>query len=67
MVSLQAEEFMHMSIDAKTDLKWRFLMERCATRLAVLRSSPERMQPLISIVACDAADPVEVSTHIPIF
>ncbi|PSN32080.1 hypothetical protein C0J52_19238 [Blattella germanica] len=63
---MRVHEFMDMSMDMKTHLKWKLMLERCAARILVLRSSSNHRLPLVSLLSCSVADPAEVSTCLPI-
>ncbi|XP_049858993.1 meiosis-specific with OB domain-containing protein isoform X2 [Schistocerca gregaria] len=67
VLNCTVNEFLAMKDDSRTALKWCLLMERCAARIMVLRPSSEQRRPLISVLACSVANPVEVAAHIPIF
>lgn len=66
-VTFQVYEFMAMALDMKTHLKWKLLLERCAVRILVLRSSSDRPHPLISLLSCIVADPSEAAACIPVY
>jgi hypothetical protein len=66
-VTFQVYEFMAMPLDMKTHLKWKLLLERCAVRILVLRSSSDRPHPLISLLSCIVADPSEAAACIPVY
>ncbi|XP_071450719.1 meiosis-specific with OB domain-containing protein [Hetaerina americana] len=57
--------FQHLTPTEKTSLKWRLLLERCAARILVLKASPQRRTPLISLLFCEPADPAEVAARCP--
>ncbi|XP_046994040.1 meiosis-specific with OB domain-containing protein [Schistocerca americana] len=67
VLNCTVNEFLAMKDDSRTALKWCLLMERCAARIMVLRPSSEQRRPLVSVLACSVANPVEVAAHIPIF
>ena len=56
-----------MTIDEKTKLKWNLLLTRCEVRILVLSTSPERPQPLISLVTCKPAKIKDVATKLPFY
>lgn len=58
---------MNMTIDEKTNLKWKFLLTRCEVRILVLSTSPERPQPLISVMACKPVRIGSVISKIPFY
>jgi hypothetical protein len=55
---------MRMSDEEKCALKWKFLMERCAVRIMVSVLNTRR--PVVSIISCSKADPIEMAQRIPI-
>ncbi|KAJ9578528.1 hypothetical protein L9F63_005257 [Diploptera punctata] len=66
VVGCTVHEFMEMSIDIKTHIKWKLLLERCAARILVLRPSSGRSSPLISLLSCTVADPADVTAYLPL-
>ncbi|KAJ8917450.1 hypothetical protein NQ315_005497 [Exocentrus adspersus] len=60
-----AQEFSNMSDDEKCVLKWKYLMERCAVRIAVLFIG--RQNPIISIVHLTLANTLEVARRLPVY
>ncbi|PNF30116.1 hypothetical protein B7P43_G03141 [Cryptotermes secundus] len=67
VIGCKVNEFMAMPLDMKTHLKWKLLLERCAARILVLRSSSDRPRPLISLLSCTMADPSEAAACIPVY
>ena len=63
----QIHEFMEMSSDMKTQLKWKLFLERCAARVLVLRPSSGHPSPLISLLSCTVADPADVTAYLPMY
>ncbi|XP_053659340.1 protein hold'em [Anopheles marshallii] len=59
--------FKRQSVEQKTLLKWKFLLDRCAVRLVVKRRSAVRFQNLFSIVDCTIADPAEVEEKLKVY
>uniref|UniRef100_A0A182WEV5 MEIOB-like N-terminal domain-containing protein n=1 Tax=Anopheles minimus TaxID=112268 RepID=A0A182WEV5_9DIPT len=59
--------FKRQSDEQKTQLKWKFLLDRCAVRLIVKRRSAVRFQNLFSIVDCTIADPTEVEAKLKVY
>lgn len=59
------DQFIKMTFDQKRQLKWKFLLERCAVRIMVLLLN--RRTPLISIISCSRVDPLESAHRIPTY
>lgn len=55
-----------MSYDQKDLLRMNFILERCATRILVLKPSNVRRQLYVSIVSCTIVDPAEVASRLPL-
>ncbi|XP_067002279.2 meiosis-specific with OB domain-containing protein [Anabrus simplex] len=67
VLNCSLDEFMAMSLDAKTQLKWQLLLQRCAARVMVLRPSSDNPRPLVSLLACSLAEPSQLTSCIPIY
>ncbi|KAF2904877.1 hypothetical protein ILUMI_01294 [Ignelater luminosus] len=57
------QEFLAFSDEEKTILKWKLLMERCAVRILVTWTGFGN--PIISVLGCELASPVEVANRLP--
>ncbi|CAH1369705.1 unnamed protein product [Tenebrio molitor] len=64
VLNCTVQQFMRMSDEEKCALKWKFLMERCAVRIMVSVLNTRR--PVVSIISCSKADPIEMAQRIPI-
>ncbi|KAJ8934929.1 hypothetical protein NQ314_013088 [Rhamnusium bicolor] len=62
---VQAREFSNMSDDQKCMLKWKYLMERCAVRIAVLFMG--KQNPIISVLNITQANTFEVARRLPVY
>ncbi|KAK6637970.1 hypothetical protein RUM44_008394 [Polyplax serrata] len=62
-----AEQYVRMSSQEKTRLKWNLLLARCEARVLVLTTSPERPQPLVSLVACKLSKISSVASKLPFY
>ncbi|KAJ8966403.1 hypothetical protein NQ317_009635 [Molorchus minor] len=58
-------EFSNMSDDDKCKLKWKYLMERCAVRIAVLFIG--KQLPIITVLCISLADTFEVARRLPVY
>ncbi|XP_069701481.1 meiosis-specific with OB domain-containing protein [Periplaneta americana] len=67
IIGYKVDEFVDLPIDVKTQMKWKFLLERCAARVLVLCGTPDRPRPLISLLSCTVADPLEVAACLPVY
>ncbi|KAJ8952495.1 hypothetical protein NQ318_003291, partial [Aromia moschata] len=61
----EAREFSSMSDEHKCKLKWRYLMERCAVRIAVTFIG--RQNPIVSVLHVKIADTLEVARKLPVY
>uniref|UniRef100_A0A182KAN9 Replication factor A C-terminal domain-containing protein n=1 Tax=Anopheles christyi TaxID=43041 RepID=A0A182KAN9_9DIPT len=59
--------FVRLTDAQRTQLKWKYLLDRCAVRLIVKRRSAVRFQNLYSIVDCAIADPAEVEAKLKVY
>lgn len=50
-----------MDVQKKGQIKWQFLLERCAVRIVVMKG------PLVSILSCSVVDPNEVVSKLPVY
>ncbi|XP_044267622.1 meiosis-specific with OB domain-containing protein [Tribolium madens] len=64
VLKCSVQQFMRMTDRQKCELKWKFLMERCAVRIITLMSS--KFSPRIVIVSCERANALETAQRIPI-
>jgi len=56
-----------MTMDERTEMKWKLLLQRCAVRVMVLCKSNNRPRPLISLLACAPVETAVVSAKLPIY
>uniref|UniRef100_A0A1B6LKU8 MEIOB-like N-terminal domain-containing protein n=1 Tax=Graphocephala atropunctata TaxID=36148 RepID=A0A1B6LKU8_9HEMI len=61
------EDFDCLSLDAKTTLKWKLLLRRCAARLVVLPATRDRNSPLISVLALDKVALPDYAARTPMY
>uniref|UniRef100_A0A3P9K8V5 Meiosis specific with OB-fold n=1 Tax=Oryzias latipes TaxID=8090 RepID=A0A3P9K8V5_ORYLA len=57
------DEFIRLTDDQRTALKWKFLLERCKIYLKILPSARTKSGIRAVILACSPADPGEVKQH----
>uniref|UniRef100_A0A3P9IKQ8 Methionine sulfoxide reductase B1b n=1 Tax=Oryzias latipes TaxID=8090 RepID=A0A3P9IKQ8_ORYLA len=57
------DEFIRLTDDQRTALKWKFLLERCKIYLKILPSARTKSGIRGVILACSPADPGEVKQH----
>ncbi|XP_071398545.1 meiosis-specific with OB domain-containing protein-like [Centroberyx affinis] len=57
------EEFTSLTEEARTAMKWKFLLERCKIYVKILPSTKMRTGIKGAVVACSLADPGEVKQH----
>ncbi|XP_058116121.1 meiosis-specific with OB domain-containing protein [Anopheles ziemanni] len=67
VLQCDVKTFLGKTDTQKTELKWMYLLDRCAVRLVVKRRSAVRFQNLFSIVACALADPTEVEAKLKVY
>lgn len=57
------EEFIRLTDDQRTAVKWKFLLERCKIYVKILPSTKTRAGIRGVVLACSLADPGEVKQH----
>ncbi|KAB0797464.1 hypothetical protein PPYR_08457 [Photinus pyralis] len=63
VLNCSVRQFLAMSDEEKTVLKWKLLMERCAVRIHVMVFGFRG--PIITVLSCDLASPIDVANRIP--
>nr|XP_001813294.2 PREDICTED: meiosis-specific with OB domain-containing protein isoform X2 [Tribolium castaneum] len=64
VLNCSVQRFVKMTDSQKCELKWKFLLERCAVRILAVMSS--RLNPRIVIISCSQANALESAQRIPI-
>ncbi|XP_022089351.1 meiosis-specific with OB domain-containing protein-like [Acanthaster planci] len=64
MLQCTAGEFLHYTEQQKTDLKWRFLLERCKVYFKVFRYGANSPRRIVRILSCNPAQPTEILPHL---
>uniref|UniRef100_A0A1B0D4X2 MEIOB-like N-terminal domain-containing protein n=1 Tax=Phlebotomus papatasi TaxID=29031 RepID=A0A1B0D4X2_PHLPP len=67
LIGMSPEEFLKLSPQQKTNLKWKTLLERCAVKVVVRKKSVYRPRMWIGIVECVLADHDDVAKNIKVF
>ncbi|XP_051523601.1 meiosis-specific with OB domain-containing protein isoform X2 [Myxocyprinus asiaticus] len=60
----KTEEFLCLSESQRTDMKWKFLLERCKIYLKAFPSAKASSGMRASILSCALADPVDVKQNL---
>lgn len=64
MLNCTVDQYLSMTEDARTELKWDFLLERCKVYYKVQPATPDFPQPKVIILSCEKADIQDVVKHI---
>ncbi|XP_038064196.1 meiosis-specific with OB domain-containing protein-like [Patiria miniata] len=64
MLQCTTDEFLHYTEQQKTDLKWRFLLERCKLYFKISRYGVNSSRRIVRILSCSLADPTEILPHL---
>ncbi|CAG9767901.1 unnamed protein product [Ceutorhynchus assimilis] len=59
------KDFRSMPDDEKASLKWKYLLEQCKVRLAIIFSISQ--YPIISVLEIARANPIEVASKLPVY
>ncbi|KAK5646523.1 hypothetical protein RI129_004987 [Pyrocoelia pectoralis] len=63
VLNCTVQQFLAMTDEEKSALKWKLLMERCAVRIHVMAFGFRG--PIITILSCNLASPMEVANRLP--
>ncbi|XP_071797050.1 meiosis-specific with OB domain-containing protein-like [Asterias amurensis] len=61
MLKCSMDEFIQYTDQQKTDLKWKYLLERCKVYFKVSQPGAKRV---VRVLSCSKADPMEVIPHL---
>ncbi|XP_070580166.1 meiosis-specific with OB domain-containing protein-like isoform X2 [Ptychodera flava] len=59
MFGLTVEEFCNINDDMRTQLKWKYLLEKCKVYFKMFHARQDNQRPLLRILSCCVADPYQ--------
>ncbi|GAB0099985.1 Protein hold'em [Sergentomyia squamirostris] len=67
LLNMSAKDFINLTIDERTELKWKTLLERCAVKIVVRKTTSYRPRIWIGIVECLSVDSADVADKIKMY
>lgn len=67
VIRVNVHDFIRLSDDEKSSIKWNILLERCAVKLMIRKRSVCRSKTLISVVECSPINQAVIAKDLKIY